>query len=86
MALKNQFGISMANRTSTTHLELPTLSRWQRAFNVGAWPQHLLWASTGINDANVFDIHYGGHADQMQAREKVRNTIGKFCSADFEWV
>jgi transaldolase len=32
--------------------------RWQRAFNFGARPQRLLWASTGTKDPKASDILY----------------------------
>jgi transaldolase len=32
------------------------LPRWQRAFNAGARPQRLLWASTGTKDPNASDV------------------------------
>jgi len=33
-------------------------SRWQRAFNTGARPQRLLWASTGTKDPKALDVLY----------------------------
>ena len=44
-ALNNQLGIAMANRTYKAYRELLGSPRWQRAFNAGARPQRLLWAS-----------------------------------------
>jgi transaldolase len=32
--------------------------RWQRAYNAGARPQRLLWASTGTKDPSASDILY----------------------------
>jgi transaldolase len=32
--------------------------RWQRAFNAGARPQRVLWASTGTKDPKASDILY----------------------------
>ncbi len=32
--------------------------RWQRAFNFGARPQRLLWASTGTKDPKASDVLY----------------------------
>ena len=32
--------------------------RWQRAFNAGARPQRLLWASTGTKDPHASDVLY----------------------------
>jgi len=56
--LNNQLGIAMANRIYRTYRELLTSSRWQRAFNAGARPQRLLWASTGTKDPIASDILY----------------------------
>src|SRR5208282_1842692 len=38
--------------------ELLASSRWQRAFNFGARPQRLLWASTGTKDPKASDVLY----------------------------
>jgi transaldolase len=57
-ALKNQLGIAMANRTYKAYRELLGSPRWQRAFNAGARPQRLLWASTGTKDPKVSDVLY----------------------------
>jgi transaldolase len=56
--LNNQLGIAMANRIYRTYREILTSNRWQRAFNAGARPQRLLWASTGTKDASASDILY----------------------------
>jgi len=32
--------------------------RWQRAYNAGARPQRLLWASTGTKDPQASDVLY----------------------------
>src|SRR5213078_1399691 len=57
-ALNNQLGIAMANRTYKAYRELLGSSRRQRAFNVGARPQRLLWASTGTKDPKASDVLY----------------------------
>jgi transaldolase len=57
-ALNNQLGIAMANRTYKAYRELLDSPRWQRAFNAGAKPQRLLWASTGTKDPKASDVHY----------------------------
>jgi transaldolase len=57
-ALNNQLGIAMAKRTYKAYRELLGSPRWQRAFNAGARPQRLLWASTGTKDAKVSDVLY----------------------------
>jgi transaldolase len=49
-ALNNQLGIAVAKRTYKTYLDLLSSPRWMRAYNAGARPQRLLWASTGTKD------------------------------------
>jgi transaldolase len=56
--LQNQLGIAMAKRTYKAYRELLGSSRWQRAFNDGARPQRLLWASTGTKDPKASDVLY----------------------------
>ena len=57
-ALNNQLGIAMANRAYKAYRQLLGSPRWQRAFNAGARPQRLLWASTGTKDPKVSDVLY----------------------------
>ncbi|MEA2923008.1 MAG: transaldolase [Alphaproteobacteria bacterium] len=48
--LNNQLGIAIAKRTYKAYLDLLSSPRWMRAYNAGARPQRLLWASTGTKD------------------------------------
>jgi transaldolase len=48
--LNNQLGIAVAKRTYKAYLDLLGSPRWMRAYNAGARPQRLLWASTGTKD------------------------------------
>ena len=57
-ALNNQLGIAVANRTYKAYRDLLGSPRWQRAFNAGARPQRLLWASTGTKDPKAPDVLY----------------------------
>jgi transaldolase len=57
-SLNNQLGIAVANRTYQAYRELLCSPRWQRAFNAGARPQRLLWASTGTKDPKAPDVLY----------------------------
>jgi len=57
-ALRDQLGIAMAKRTYKEYRETLDSPRWQAAFNVGARPQRLLWASTGTKDPKASDILY----------------------------
>jgi transaldolase len=56
--LRNQLGIAIAKRTYKAYRELLGSPRWQRAYNAGARPQRLLWASTGTKDPNAPDVLY----------------------------
>jgi transaldolase len=57
-ALRNQLGIAIAKRTYQAYRALLGSPRWQRAFNTGARPQRLLWASTGTKDPSASDVLY----------------------------
>src|SRR5215467_9975338 len=57
-ALNNQLGIAVANRTYKAYRELLCSPRWERAYNAGARPQRLLWASTGTKDPKASDVLY----------------------------
>jgi transaldolase len=57
-ALNNQLGIAVARRTYKAYLDLLGSPRWQRAYNEGAVPQRLLWASTGTKDPKAADTLY----------------------------
>jgi transaldolase len=56
--LKNQLGIAVAGDIYKAYRSLLASPRWQRAFNAGARPQRLLWASTGTKDPKASDILY----------------------------
>jgi transaldolase len=56
--LVNRLGIAIAQRTYVAYRELLASPRWQRAFNEGARPQRLLWASTGTKDPKASDTLY----------------------------
>jgi len=57
-ALTNHLGIAVANRIYKAYRGLLASPRWQRAFNAGARPQRLLWASTGTKDPKASDVLY----------------------------
>ncbi len=57
-ALRNQLGIAVAKRCYQAYLHLLAAPRWQRAYNAGARPQRLLWASTGTKDPKASDVLY----------------------------
>jgi len=56
--LSNQLGIAIAKRTYKAYRGLLGSPRWQRAYNAGARPQRLLWASTGTKDPKASDVLY----------------------------
>ena len=56
--LNNQLGIAVAKRTYKAYLGLLSSPRWMRAYNAGARPQRLLWASTGTKDPKASDVLY----------------------------
>jgi transaldolase len=57
-ALNNRLGIAVANRAYKAYLSLLSSPPWMRAYNAGARPQRLLWASTGTKDPKASDILY----------------------------
>jgi transaldolase len=56
--LSNRLGIAVAGRIYKAYLDQLGNPRWQRAYNQGARPQRLLWASTGTKDPKASDILY----------------------------
>src|SRR5467141_3498798 len=57
-ALNNRLGIAVAKRAYKAYLGLLSSPRWMRAYNAGARPQRLLWASTGTKDRKASDVLY----------------------------
>jgi transaldolase len=56
--LRNRLGIAIAKRTYRAYCSLLSSERWRRAYNFGARPQRLLWASTGTKDPTASDVLY----------------------------
>jgi transaldolase len=56
--LRDQLGIAIAKRTYKAYRSVLNSPRWERAYNAGARPQRLLWASTGTKDPKASDILY----------------------------
>ena len=56
--LRTRLGIAMAQRTYKAYRSLLSSPRWQRIYNAGAYPQRLLWASTGTKDPAASDVLY----------------------------
>jgi transaldolase len=57
-ALKDRLGIAVAQRTYKAYRGMLGSPRWLRAYNAGARPQRLLWASTGTKDPKASDVLY----------------------------
>jgi transaldolase len=57
-SLRDRLGLAIAKRTYKSYRTLLDSPRWQRAFNAGARPQRLLWASTGTKDPQASDVLY----------------------------
>jgi transaldolase len=57
-ALNNRLGITIAARVYQAYRGLLACPRWQRAYNAGARPQRLLWASTGTKDPKASALLY----------------------------
>jgi transaldolase len=56
--LSNRLGIAIAMRTYKAARDLLGSPRWHRVYNAGAFPQRLLWASTGTKDPTASDVLY----------------------------
>jgi transaldolase len=56
--LRDRLGIAVAGQTYEAYRALLDSPPWQRAFNAGARPQRLLWASTGTKDPGASDVLY----------------------------
>jgi len=56
--LNHKFGVAIAMRTYKAARDLLSSPRWHRIYNAGAYPQRLLWASTGTKDPTASDVLY----------------------------
>jgi len=56
--LRNTLGIAVGQAVYGAYLRFLASPRWRRAFNSGARPQRLLFASTGVKDPKLSDILY----------------------------
>ena len=57
-ALDDRLGIAVARQAYRSYLGLLASPRWMRAYNAGARPQRLLWASTGTKSPKASDVLY----------------------------
>src|SRR6476659_210893 len=56
--LRNKLGIAIASLTYDASRALLSSPRWEHIYNAGAWPQRLLWASTGVKDLSASPVLY----------------------------
>jgi transaldolase len=56
--LRNRLGIAIASSTYKAARRLLSSSRWERIYSSGAWPQRLVWASTGVKDPTAPEVLY----------------------------
>jgi transaldolase len=57
-ALTDKLGIAVGRQAYRSYLALLASPRWMRAYNEGARPQRLLWASTGTKNPKASDVLY----------------------------
>jgi len=55
---RNKLGIAVAMQTYREARSVLSSPRWHRVYNAGAFPQRLLWASTGTKDPSASDVLY----------------------------
>jgi transaldolase len=56
--LQDRLGIAVAKRAYKAYRDMLASPRWSKAFDAGAQPQRLLWASTGTKDPHASDVMY----------------------------
>lgn len=56
--LENKLGVAVMQKVYIAYREFLNSARVQTAMNYGAYPQRLLWASTGTKDPNISDTLY----------------------------
>ena len=57
-SLENKMGLAVMQKVYAAYQEFLNSPRVRTAMNFGAFPQRLLWASTGTKDAAISDIFY----------------------------
>jgi transaldolase/glucose-6-phosphate isomerase len=56
--VRGRIGIANAKRAYQRYLEIIETPRWKALADAGAWPQRVLWASTGVKDSSFPDTLY----------------------------
>lgn len=57
-SLRGELAIANARRAYLAYMEIVAQPRWRRLASLGAQPQRLLWASTGVKDPDARDVRY----------------------------
>ena len=82
-SLINRLGLAIGRRTYKAYAELIASPRWQRAFNAGARPQRLLFASTGTKDPKASEVLYvKGLAAPLTVNTMPEKTLLAFAEQD----
>ena len=80
-ALNDKLGIAIGERVYKAYSDLLASPRLRRAFNAGARPQRLLFASTGTKDPKASDTLYvKGLAAPLTVNTMPENTLKAFAS------
>ncbi len=58
LELQNQLGVAVMQETYKAYVEILESARWKKLEALGATPQRVLWASTGMKDPNASDVLY----------------------------
>ena len=80
-ALNDKLGIAIGERVYKAYSDLLRLPRWRRAFNAGARPQRLLFASTGTKDPKASaTLYVQGLAAPLTVNTMPENTLKAFAA------
>ena len=78
-ALNDKLGIAIGKRVYKAYSDLLASPRWRRAFNAGARPQRLLFASTGTKDPKASaTLYVKGLAAPLTVNTMPENTLKAF--------
>lgn len=87
--LTNTLGVAIGRTAYRAYVNQLSSARWRRAFNAGARPQRLLFASTGTKDPKASDILYvKGLAAPLTVNTMPENTLKAFADhgeLDADW-
>ena len=78
-ALNDKLGIAIGKRVYKAYSDILASPRWRRAFNAGARPQRLVFASTGTKDPKASETLYvTGLAAPLTVNTMPENTLRAF--------